>query len=79
MADLDMAHKMTIRQQRKKAKMNDEVIAPEEPIKGGMTVAEAGRRGGMRTAVTHDIDFYKTIGHIGELRVKELIELAKRA
>ncbi len=64
---------------KKKARMNDEEIAPRESKKGGMTVAEAGRRGGMKTSETHGHEFYQEIGHKGGQKVKELIELAKRA
>ncbi len=47
--------------------------------KGSMTVQEAGRRGGQRTAQTHGKEFYEAIGHKGGQRVKELIEEGKRA
>ncbi len=47
--------------------------------KGGMTVQEAGRRGGTKTAQTHGRDFYEEIGHKGGQRVKELIEAGKKA
>lgn len=47
--------------------------------KGTMTVQEAGRRGGMKTAQTHGKDFYEAIGHKGGQRVKELIEEGKKA
>ncbi len=47
--------------------------------KGSMTVAEAGRRGGERTAETHGREFYEEIGHKGGQRVKELIEAGKEA
>jgi general stress protein YciG len=47
--------------------------------KGSMTVQEAGRRGGQRTAQTHGKEFYEMIGHKGGQRVKELIEEGKRA
>ncbi len=47
--------------------------------KGSMTVQEAGRRGGQRTAQTHGKEFYESIGHKGGQRVKELIEEGKRA
>ena len=33
--------------------------------KGGMSVSEAGRRGGERTAETHGHEFYKEIGKKG--------------
>jgi len=48
-----------------------------------MTVEEAGRRGGERTARTHGKEFYEEIGHKGGekggKRVKELIEEGKEA
>jgi len=47
--------------------------------KGSMTVQEAGRRGGERTAATHGREFYEEIGHKGGQRVRELIEQGKRA
>jgi uncharacterized protein len=46
---------------------------------GEMTVAEAGRLGGERTAETHGREFYEEIGHKGGQRVKELIEEGKQA
>ena len=51
----------------------------KKDVKGTMTVQEAGRRGGMKTAQTHGKDFYEEIGHKGGQRVKELIEEGKRA
>ncbi len=47
--------------------------------KGSMTVQEAGRRGGQKTAETHGTEFYEEIGHKGGQKVKELIEAGKRA
>ncbi len=47
--------------------------------KGSMTVQEAGRRGGQRTAETHGKEFYEEIGHKGGQKVKELIEAGKKA
>jgi len=47
--------------------------------KGTMTVQEAGRRGGQRTAQIHGSEFYKDIGHKGGQRVKELIAEGKRS
>ncbi len=41
-----------------------EVIFLEEK-KGKMTVEEAGRRGGLRTAETHGEEFYSEIGRKG--------------
>ncbi len=46
--------------------------------KGSMTVQEAGRRGGERTAETHGREFYEEIGHKGGQRVRELIEAVKK-
>ena len=47
--------------------------------KGRMTVQEAGRKGGKRTAETHGREFYEKIGHKGGQKVKELIEEGKKA
>ncbi len=47
--------------------------------KGEMTVSEAGRMGGEKTAETHGREFYEEIGHKGGQRVKELIEEGKQA
>ena len=48
-----------------------------------MTVREAGRKGGLRTAETHGRDFYERIGHKGGMKggpkVKDLIEAGKKA
>ncbi len=53
----------------------------ETAAKGGMTVKEAGRKGGQATSRTHDHKFYEEIGHKGGLkggsRVKELIQRGK--
>ncbi|HMK47218.1 MAG TPA: Em GEA1 (EM1) [Methanocella sp.] len=49
--------------------------------KGGMSVKEAGRKGGLATSRSHDREFYEQIGHKGGLkggqRVRELIEKGK--
>jgi uncharacterized protein len=58
-----------------------------EEKKGEMTVGEAGRKGGEKTAKTHGHEFYEEIGHKGGevggkkggQRVKELIEEGKEA
>lgn len=58
-----------------------------EEKKGKMTVEEAGRKGGEKTASTHGKEFYREIGHKGGeaggrkggRRVKELIEEGKEA
>jgi general stress protein YciG len=49
----------------------------EKEDKGSMTVAEAGHKGGERTAATHGREFYEEIGHKGGQRVRELIEQGK--
>jgi general stress protein YciG len=46
--------------------------------KGKMTVEEAGRLGGERTAQTHGEKFYSEIGHKGGQKVRKLIEDGKR-
>ncbi|MCX6644217.1 MAG: hypothetical protein NT043_03315, partial [Candidatus Bathyarchaeota archaeon] len=43
----------------------------EESRKGKMTVAEAGRRGGERTAQTHGREFYEEIGRKGGEKVSQ--------
>ena len=37
----------------------------KEPKRGKMTVEEAGRRGGLKTAETHGEEFYSEIGRKG--------------
>jgi len=48
-----------------------------------MTVREAGRKGGQRTAETHGHDFYEQIGHKGGEKggpkVRDLINAGKKA
>jgi hypothetical protein len=51
----------------------------EKVEKGKMTVQEAGRKGGMKTAETHGREFYEKIGQKGGQKVKELIEEGKKA
>lgn len=59
----------------------------EKEEKGGMTVREAGHKGGEKTAKTHGHEFYEEIGHKGGEKggkkggekVKELIEKGKEA
>ena len=54
--------------------------------KGKMSVEEAGRRGGLRTAETHGEEFYSEIGRKGGKiggpkggqRVKKLVEQGKK-
>ena len=45
---------------------------------GGMTVREAGRKGGEVTSQRHGPEFYEKIGRKGGQKVKELIEQGKR-
>jgi uncharacterized protein len=59
--------------------MAEDRKSSKKDVKGTMTVQEAGRRGGMKTAQTHGKDFYEEIGHKGGQRVKELIEEGKRS
>jgi len=59
--------------------MADEKIRSGKEEKGKMTVQEAGKKGGMKTAETHGREFYEEIGHKGGQRVKELIAEGKRA
>ena len=59
--------------------MAEDRRSSKKEVKGMMTVQEAGRKGGMKTAQTHGKDFYEEIGHKGGQRVKELIEEGKRA
>ncbi len=42
-----------------------------------MTVAEAGRKGGEKTAETHGEEFYSEIGHKGGQKVRRLIREGK--
>ena len=46
---------------------------------GGMTVREAGRKGGEVTSKRHGQSFYQEIGQKGGQKVRELIEQGKRA
>ncbi len=52
---------------------------PAGPKGGGMTVREAGRKGGEVTSKRHGPDFYKEIGTKGGQKVRELIEQGKKA
>ncbi|MCK4267756.1 MAG: Em GEA1 (EM1) [Actinomycetia bacterium] len=47
--------------------------------KGGMTVGEAGRKGGKSTLKKYGPKFYETIGKKGGQKVKRLIEQGKKA
>ncbi len=46
---------------------------------GGMTVAEAGRKGGLAVRDERGIDYYAQIGRKGGLKVRALIDAGKRA
>jgi uncharacterized protein len=47
--------------------------------KGGMTVAEAGRKGGLTVRETRGHEFYEEIGRKGGQKVRDLIAAGKRA
>jgi general stress protein YciG len=47
--------------------------------KGGMTVAEAGRKGGETVRDTRGHEFYEEIGRKGGRRVRDLIAAGRRA
>jgi len=46
--------------------------------KGKLTVEEAGRMGGEKTAETHGPEFYSEIGHKGGQKVRKLIQEGKK-
>jgi general stress protein YciG len=46
---------------------------------GGMTVAEAGRKGGLAVRDTRGHEFYEEIGRKGGQKVRDLIAAGKRA
>ncbi len=48
-----------------------------EKNRGKMTVEEAGRMGGQRTAETHGPEFYSEIGSKGGQKVRRLIKEGK--
>jgi len=48
-----------------------------EKNRGKMTVEEAGRMGGQRTAETHGPEFYSEIGSKGGQKVRRLIQEGK--
>ncbi len=60
---------------------------PEEHKKGKMTVAEAGRKGGLKTSATHGEEFYSEIGRKGGKiggpkggqRVRKLVQVGKES
>ena len=46
--------------------------------KGGMTVSEAGRKGGERVRDERGVGFYQEIGRKGGQRVRDLIAAGRR-
>ena len=50
---------------------------PNKP--GGMSVREAGRKGGETTSQRHGPEFYEEIGRKGGQKVRDLIAAGKRA
>ena len=46
--------------------------------KGGMTVSEAGRKGGVRVRDERGVEFYQEIGRKGGQRVRDLIAAGRR-
>jgi general stress protein YciG len=50
----------------------------ESDREGGMTVQEAGRKGGEKVASERGREFYEEIGHKGGQKVRDLIEKGKR-
>ena len=49
------------------------------PNKGSMTVAEAGRKGGLTVRDERGHEFYEEIGRKGGHKVRDLIAAGKRA
>jgi general stress protein YciG len=47
--------------------------------KGGMTVAEAGRKGGQKVRAERGHEFYEEIGRKGGKKVRDLIAAGKKA
>jgi len=54
------------------------MVGRKKDDKGGMTVREAGRKGGEATSERHGSRFYEEIGRKGGQKVKRLIEQGKR-
>ena len=55
------------------------MAAKTKSSKGGMTVAEAGRKGGQKVRDERGHEFYEEIGRKGGQKVRQLIEAGKRA
>jgi uncharacterized protein len=53
------------------------ICVSEEKSKGKMTVEEAGRLGGEKTAETHGPEFYSEIGSKGGQKVRKLVREGK--
>jgi general stress protein YciG len=53
------------------------ICVSERRNKGKMTVEEAGRMGGEKTAETHGPEFYSEIGSKGGQKVRRLIQEGK--
>lgn len=54
-------------------------MAKKTTAKGGMTVAEAGRKGGQKVRDERGHEFYEEIGRKGGNKVRMLIEAGKKA
>ncbi|MBI4510616.1 MAG: hypothetical protein HY698_13365 [Deltaproteobacteria bacterium] len=54
-------------------------MAKAKTEKGGMTVAEAGRKGGQKVRDERGHEFYEEIGRKGGQKVRQLIEAGKKA
>jgi len=61
------------------AKQRDVKKSEQQIGKRGMTVQEAGSRGGLATTKSHGKSFYQEIGHRGGAKVAELIKKGKEA
>lgn len=51
----------------------------KEPSRGGMTVQEAGRKGGETVLQERGPEFFSEIGKKGGQKVRELIEAGKKS
>jgi uncharacterized protein len=62
-----------------KARMSKESVSRRGGSKGQMTVAEAGRKGGLTVRDERGHEFYEEIGRKGGHKVRDLIAAGKRA